>query len=533
MDTNSKNGYFQLVSSQDGFGVKIIPPKNGGEKVGLREIMSYMDSLRLDYDLEALKSVVTCDEETTIFLGKGECKAVNENYSLKVSEDRLSAVARFWAPSENGKRMSLDEFIKDLRYKNIVYGIKMDVLQNHFQGGDDFCTDLTIAFGKPPRHGTDAQIEYFFNVDIQVQPTLLEDGSVDYFHLNTINHCKKGDILAKIVPADLGDAGTDVYGKPIKPRTVKQVALHHGRNILLSEDKLSIQSEVDGHVMLVGDKVFVSDVLEVENVDLSTGNIDFEGSVKVNGNVTNNMQIKANGNVIINGVVEGASIEAGGDIIIARGMNGMAKGMLKAGGNVIAQFLENSNVEAEGYVNSESIVHCHICAGADVDVTAKKGYITGGRIQAGKGLRVKNLGATMGATTVVEVGVNPKMKAMYSQLQREVMTIAQTIRNVQPVVANYMEKKARGARFSQEQIDYVKNAVKMLEEQKVELEKRNNLMKEISVQFVQQQSAEIVVQGTVYAGTNLVIGDASMFLQSNYQHCKFIKAAGNVKQVPL
>lgn len=74
---------------------------------------------------------------------------------------------------------------------------------------------------------------------------------------------------------------------------------------------------MNGHVALVQDKVFVSDVLEVENVDTSTGDIEYEGSVLVNGNVLTNFSIKAQGHVEIRGVVEGARIEAGGDIIIA------------------------------------------------------------------------------------------------------------------------------------------------------------------------------------------------------------------------
>ena len=73
------------------------------------------------------------------------------------------------------------------------------------------------------------------------------------------------------------------------------------------------------------DSVFVSDVLIVENVDNSTGNIEYEGNVQVNGNVCTNFRVKAQGNVEVNGVVEGAYIEAGENIIIARGMNGMGK----------------------------------------------------------------------------------------------------------------------------------------------------------------------------------------------------------------
>lgn len=161
---------------------------------------------------------------------------------------------------------------------------------------------------------------------------------------------------------------------------------------------------------LVEGKVFVSDVYEVENVDLSTGNIEFEGSVQVRGNVSSNFEIRAGGNVIISGVVEGACIEAGGNIIIARGMNGMAKGNLRAGGDIVAKFLENATVSAGGYVNTESILHSNVTAATEIQVTGKRGFITGGHVRAGQRIEVKTLGATLGAPTVVEVGVDPEKK---------------------------------------------------------------------------------------------------------------------------
>ena len=112
---------------------------------------------------------------------------------------------------------------------------------------------------------------------------------------------------------------------------MKRTTLRFGHNITLSEDRKTLTADVDGHVMLVEGKVFVSNVLEVENVDISTGNIEYEGSVKVNGNVCTNFSVKAKGNIEVSGVVEGACLEADGNIIIARGMNGMARGCL---GNV-------------------------------------------------------------------------------------------------------------------------------------------------------------------------------------------------------
>ena len=185
-----------------------------------------------------------------------------------------------------------------------------------------------------------------------------------------------GDCLAILHPEDPGDDGKDVYGNVIKPRNVKRELLRFGRNINLAENRREIYSAVDGHVDLVDNKVFVSNVMVVENVDLSTGDIDYEGNVQVNGNVCSNFKIKANGNVEVRGVVEGAEIIAGGNVTIARGVNGMSKGIIKADGNVIAQFIENAQVDAKGYVETGSILHSKVSAGTEIRVGGKKGFIT-------------------------------------------------------------------------------------------------------------------------------------------------------------
>ena len=243
--------------------------------------------------------------------------------------------------------MTLREFIGDLEYKKIRCGLQVDAITGYFKNRR-YCTDITIALGIEPVHGTDASIEYHFNTDKNAKPTLLEDGSVDFFHLNVVNDCKAGDELATLTPADPGQYGMTVLGEKVKPRNVKVKQLKFGHDIKLSEDKLHIYSEVNGHVELAGEQVFVSNVLEVENVDTATGNVEYNGSVKVNGNVATNFEVKATGDIEIKGVVEGARIEAGGNIVIVRGNNGMGKAELIAGGNIISKFLENTKVEAGG-----------------------------------------------------------------------------------------------------------------------------------------------------------------------------------------
>ncbi len=529
-----KNGYFELTNTPGGFGLRVLPPEDGGAAVSLEEILAYLDMVRIPCDpVEVRKAMALLEQNNVIFLGLTDCPAISEQYRLTVSEDAMKAVVRFYSPSATGKRMDVREFLNDLNSRNILFGIQGEIIQKHFQSDGIYCTDLVVAEGQPARHGSDAKIVYHFNTDLHVQPTVREDGSVDFFNLNMINHCQKGDLLAEIIPEDVGEYGTSVNGNSIKPRDVKRATLKFANNIELSEDRLTIRSKVNGHVMLVEDKVFVSDVYEVENVDMAVGNVDFEGSVQINGNVANNFVVKAGGNVIINGVVEGAHIIAGGNIIIARGMNGMSKGTLEAGGDIVAKFIENSTVTAGGYVHTEAILHSRVIAGTEITVDGRKGFITGGHVQAYNRIEVKTLGATLGTSTIVEVGVNPQIKSEYIELQKDMGEIVKDIKTVQPIIANFLEKKAKGARFSSEQIKYIQNQAQILEVKKKELAEKNTRMLSLQSLINTQRKAEVVIKGVVYGGTTIVIGDVSTMLQSSYKYCKFERIGGEVKSVPL
>ena len=191
--------------------------------------------------------------------------------------------------------------------------------------GKMYCTDVILAKGKLPTAGRDGKINYYFDTNNKARPEIKEDGSVDYFKLNMLHHCTKGQVLAEIEPEERGEDGVDVFGTITKAREVRKAKFDHGRNLEISKDGLKLMSMVDGHASLVNGAVFVSDIYSVENVDTSTGNIEYHGNVEVRGNVCENFKIKTDGDVFVGGVVEGAEIEAGGNIVIARGMHGQKR----------------------------------------------------------------------------------------------------------------------------------------------------------------------------------------------------------------
>lgn len=528
-----RNGYFQLVEIGQEYGIQLIPPEDGGKYIKVAEVVDYLESNKLVYDLSVLKEKVELNEAVTIPLGKGACPAFPESYVLSISEDKMEASIKFYPPSATSdKLLTLEGLTRDLRFRNITYGIQVNELQDFF-AQREYCREYAAAKGKEVVSGTDARIEYYFNTDIHAKPTVREDGSVDFFNLNAINHCTQGDVLARIIPEDRGRSGRNVMGEALEPSPVKRAVFRYNRNCDISENKLELFAKVSGHVALVDDMVFVSDVYEVENVDNSTGNIEYEGSVQINGNVISNFTVNAKGNVVVNGVVEGATINAGGNIIIARGMNGMNKGALYAGGNVIAKFMENATVRADGYVQTESILHSDVRAGKYVEVNGKHGFITGGHVAATEMLTVKTLGSTMGATTIVEVGADPSAKEEYQQAQKDIAELQKIIRSTKVILSSYAEKRAKGAVLNADQLNYIKSLALLTENKQKELDKCTEKVERLQEEMAIQNQAYVKVTGQVYPGTKIIIGDLSTVIQSTSHYCKYEKVRGNIKPVAI
>lgn len=528
------NGYFQLVLDEMGVKLKLVPATNGGAAISIKELIMYLDRNKVSYDLKMLNNELVSlqDQPKLIFLSGDKILPVSESCFLSMSSDRMTVTARFYPPSNNGKSYVKDGIMSELRIAKVNFGIQEDVIDAFLQN-KQYCTDIVLAKGQPAREGHDAYITYNFETDNKIRPTLNEDGTVDFFNLNVVTHCNEGQLLAVLTREDRGDEGKDVLGNNIKPHDVKRLKLSYGLNIDINEDQTEIYSKVNGHVSLVNGKVFVSDVLEVENVDNSTGNIDYEGNVKINGNVCSNFSVKCKGNIEVKGVVEGAYLEATGNIILARGINGMGRGVIKCGGNLISKYLENCKAYSGGYIETESILHSVAQAKTEINVVSRKGFITGGSVSATNVIRVKTLGTAMGAATEVTVGVDPTVTNRYQELAKAIQENQKNLKMYVPVLDATKQKLAQGVKLLPDQIKNLQTlavTVKGLQEKikadMAEMEALKEVMDSSS-------SSRIEVTGEVFSGTKITISDVSMIVKDSFSYCRFVKEQGTVKMKPL
>ena len=178
---------------------------------------------------------------------------------------------------------------------------------------------------------------------------------------------------------------------------------------------------MSGHVVLdIDNKVVVSNVLQIDgDIDTSTGDITYDGNVIIKGNVNTGYRVDATGNIEIDGVVEGATIIAGGDIVLRRGIQGMNKGYLKAGGNLMTKFIENASVVVRGKIESGSILHSDVISKSEITVRGRKGLLVGGSVRANVLIEAQSIGSNMGSNTKVSVGIDAEVQDKIRKLTEE------------------------------------------------------------------------------------------------------------------
>jgi len=532
---STRNGFFQLIIKEDGTYIKITEAEMGGKSVLFDEISNYLiDKKIYEYDKISLgKALASLRDVIEIKLTMAILFPIDEYLKIEVMEERLYAKGRFYPPTNNGRLMTKDDIITTLVRSGIKYGMNEQVV-DEFLINRQYCTDYILAKATPAVQGHDAVVTYHFNTDLTLKPKTNEDGSVDFHQLDMISHCKKDELLATLTPIDQGKPGIDICGNIIRPSKVNNRVMRHGNKIYLSEDGLNMYSEVDGHVTLTEQRVFVSDTYEVNaDVDSSTGDVVYEGNVVIKGNVITGFSVKAKGDIEVNGVVEGARIEAGGQIVLKRGMQGMNKGMLMANGNIISKFIENAEVIAGGYITTESILHSKVSAKGDIIVGGRRGFVTGGEIRSGSLISVKAAGSHMGTTTLLEVGIDPRVLEEFRELEKKLATMIADKEKLAQSIAMFRKKLTMGIIMSAEKKDYLMKVTQgniVLETQIVEARKRYD---DLKIEMDNNSSGMIKIQESVYPGTKLVISNVAYFVRDEIQHSKFVRDRADIKIVPL
>jgi hypothetical protein len=436
-------------------------------------------------------------------------------------------------PGPGGADVTGDSILGFLKGNGILHGIiedKVAEMEDHPLYGQP----VLIAQGTAPVPGRDAKILFNFDKDRTAVNLKEKNGRVDFKELNLIQNVVEGQVLAKKVPPDDGTPGRTVLGRLVPTKPGSDVKFELGRNVRLSDDKLSLLAEINGQVMVSGEKVNVEPVYMVNgDVNLkSGGNVIFLGTVFVKGSVEDGFKVKAAGNIEIIGNVGKCELDAEGDIIVHQGINGKGEGQVRAGRSVWAKFIENSRVEAaENVVASDGIINSQVEANKKVICQGKRATIVGGHIRASEEVRAKTLGSLSGSETIVEVGYDPKSVARMAAIDESLAALQEELDETERNIATLENfKKVRNKELPEDKAAFLEELLdkrKDLQKEKGKLEGEQQELKDYlaSLKIVGKISAA----SRVYAGVKVVIKDASLKIRNEFRATTFINEANNIK----
>lgn len=456
-------------------------------------------------------------------------------FNILVSANRLQAFLRviFY---EKGAKIDPKDVLDEISNQGIKYGIKEDAIIAYCNKGE-YYKELVVAEGVQVVNGKDARLEYHFKTDNTIEFKEKEDGTVDFKNINNILSVEKDGLLCTLIPETEGKDGIDIYGNQIPHKPGKSLELPNGKNTYRSPDNLKLFAATAGAIYVNSKNIDISTVHTVKNVDHTTGNIDFAGTVVVQGDVRAGFTVKAKEDIVIRGMVEGAMLEAGKDITISNGMNGRDVGTLKAGGNITSKFLENAKIHAAKNVFSDAIINCYVFAGENIVLKGSRGIIIGGECTACESIRAKTIGTKNNIQTKLEINLEKYMELHNNQKnqniikkvtaeikakEKEVSDINEKINYVTP----FIKKSPENERLYKLLVIKKSEISRSINELKTSILELDNDNKKIS-------DHKIVCSGIIYGNTRIAIGWLKLVVREDLSYSKLYNDGNDIQISPL
>lgn len=529
-------GYFQFVLKSDGLYIIVYPPVNGDKPAPVNEALFYIDKKKIaDCDLVRLNEAFNAGmtEVTMVKISDTITRPVREFGDYKMRSDCMVMEVVFYPPFVGSEELSATEIENDIKSLGVKGGIDTQAIAK-FLSEKRYFEPYVVAVGKPARDGKEGYIEYKFNTELKATPKMNEDGTVDFHTLENVNHVKEGDVVAVLHPEDRGEAGCDLLGRPVLPKKIGHVIFRHGNNLVISEDGRQLISKVNGHVTLESDKIFVSNVLELVDIDASTGDINYNGSVVIKGNVLAGFSVNAARDISVNGIVEGATVISGGNITFNRGVQGMNRAIIRAAGNIVSKFIESAYmVEAGGSIETDSILHSRVTARGPIVASGKNGLIVGGDVRSIVLVEAKNIGNEMGTATVVGVGVDPATKHRVDQLKQSLQKLGDNKIQLNQVLTALRRRQEIDGKLTPDKIELQQKSMRNLIILEKEISQQKAELEQLRAQLSEDGNAKVRVMRNIYVGTQLMFGDQSYFVKEKVGFCQFVKENADIKWYTL
>ncbi len=420
---------------------------------------------------------------------------------ISISEDLLEARANFVAPIGGGKIIDVEYAEKLFAAKGITYGIDWDAVREAILTCNTERKKqigVLIASGKKPEDEIPAHYELAEDL---LSPEMPEEkgGRIDYKYMSPFVMVKKDQPLAKKFEWKEGSEGTGVTGESVPPGKKEITPVKPGDGTYTGDDNM-VRAAFSGRLTMQNELFFVSQVLDVKgNVDYHTGNVIFSGDITISGEIKDGFQVYAGGSVFCNETIEAADITAKKQVIAKMGIFGKDKGVVRAGEEIQAKFIQHATIKARKSVYVQDSMLNSFVKTLDMVKTGEHGKIVGGEISAVHGVSAFQIGNDAYHHTFIQCGVDFTAKKELDKIKKKHLALYLKLQTIQEM---YNKRKTE-------------QMAKVIEKMQEQINSLVDRMNEQLEKIYQNEDAIIEVKDTVFPGTALDIchNDLNFFLK--------------------
>jgi uncharacterized protein (DUF342 family) len=443
---DSENGFFGIENRNGDAVLKVTRPGKSGIPVDPAQVLTRVKLFGVEgFDPVQIRKIIQVADGEFHKIGKWTGGDPEDSRAeIQVREDKMEASVILHPAKHGGRVLSKTDLLKQIRDFGIQYGIQEDIL-DELADNPEYFKPYTIALGSEPRPGGDGNIELLF--DSSNQPVLEENenGRVDFREIGIIKSVSAGKILAKKQDPKPGQNGTNVYGQPLPFPPGREAEYKLGPNVKLSESGKEVIATITGRPVVDRDgTIRVDEVVHLENVDYSTGNVDFPGTIIVEEKIADGFSLTTQGSLIIKKSVGKVYLKAKGDVILSGGFMGRGGGTIQAEGEIFARFIEQGKmISGKSVFIEEAAMHSEITAELDIVVQGGRGEIIGGDMIAGRSVTCNKLGAIVETKTTVTVGTPPDFIEELEKMRKEIHAKKEVLLKVEQTMNRLTEESTK------------------------------------------------------------------------------------------
>jgi uncharacterized protein (DUF342 family) len=546
-DSKQKYVEFSLdINEQDGFAAAVLAPSFMQGKLSAETITGQLEAHGIQnwqIDTSAIDDVVhkfKKNVSTRIIVARQRAAT----FQLKIASDNLSVLIQVTPPA-GGTPLTEEAVNAALEEKKIdPKRIRKEAISHAVTAEEE--SEFVIAQGKEPIPGRDSTFLPLIQFSTQENtPVENENGVIDFYAGKEYVSVEAGTPLMERQPPQPGKVGMDIYGQIIPADHGKE--LPFGKNMegteFASNDANLLVAKIAGHPVFFPDSVQVDDTLTFQNIDLSTGHVEFDGSVYVKGDVMPDMKLSVTGDLFIKGVVERAHINAGNDVHVGGGILGDTSEQVKdnetlpeleckvqAGGTVTARYINLAEVMAGQSIDiKEYAFNSRLDAGLKVMLgqNGGKGNLVGGETIAGYAIIAKVLGNAAYNGTYTRVGITREELQSLNKLKflREQRLIQ--ARGLRKILDN-LKQQGSTEKLGQVEIDKAKKIHDTLLRLQEDVKAIDERLRKFKLAHYREDEPRVAGTSACFPNCDIVINGALLKTKHEHKSIVFVKRGRSI-----